>query len=225
MIELLVALTISATLMAAMMVALDVMFKRYTAISDQASTHVITRTVMHRMLAMIRTGTRFGPYPTDVTDRTTNPADYNRIQFISQDDVATNTREITTIESRAAGTVSLGGMTVMQRGPNVLWLVVERSVAGTVSTVERPLIDGVVTARFNLEYVPGPRLKRATIDLTVLAQGNSAEVFDRETSTWSSTSTTGNGAGATTVNNSLMHNESGSPVIRMVASVAPRSDW
>ena len=55
LVELLVALSISATLLTATMVALDASFKAYQMTTEVASTHTIARLTMHRMLALIRT--------------------------------------------------------------------------------------------------------------------------------------------------------------------------
>jgi prepilin-type N-terminal cleavage/methylation domain-containing protein len=220
MVELLIALTISGTLMAGMMVALDVMFKRYTVISDQASTHVIARVVMHRILSMIRTGTEFGPYPTDVYDRTQNPANYDRIQFVSFDDPAADRRDITTIETREAGNVTVAGVATMQRGPRVLWLVVESSVGGVVTRTERPLMDGVVAARFNMEYDPGPRLRRATVDLTFMPQGNTVA----ETNAAGEVTRTMTDADGNVVDRTLMFSDAGTPLVRLISTAAPRGE-
>lgn len=220
MVELLIALTISSTVLAAMMVALDVMFKRFKVISDQAGTHVVARVVMHRILAMIRTGSEFGPYPSDVLDRTQNPADYDRIQFVSLDDVATDTREITTIETRDPVAVDVGGVSTMQRGPRILWLVQDRSVAGTITRTERPLLDGLVAARFNLEYTPGPRLKRATVDLTFMPQGNTIAERDAATGVTSRSTT----IGGVQVDRQMIYSDAATPLVRMIATTGPRGE-
>lgn len=221
-VELLVALTISSTLLTAMMVALDVMFKRYKVISDQASTHVIARVVMHRLLSMIRTGREFGPFPSDVLDRSQNPADYDRMQFVSLDDAATDSREITTIETRVPSALVVGGISTMQRGPRVLWLVTELT-AGAAAPVrtERPLMDGIIAARFNLEYEPGPRLKRATVDLTFMPQGNAYSQIDPATGQVSRSVTLPDG---TKVDRQLMFSDAGTPVVRLISTAAPRGE-
>ena len=222
--EMLVALTISATLLSATLVALDAMFKRYTVISDTCSTHVVARVTMHRILTMIRTGTEFGPFPADVLDAAQNPASYDHIQFVSLDDPATSTREITTIERRASGNWTSGGTVVQHRGPFTLWIVTSRSVAGGTPVVnERPLLDGILAASFNLEYDIGPRLKRATIALTIQPKGNTYSKFDAASGTWTisewdNTTNTWQERRMSTV-------DASSPTIRLIASTAPRSDF
>lgn len=222
--EMLVALTISATLLSATLVALDAMFKRYTVISDTCSTHVVARVTMHRILTMIRTGTEFGPFPADVLDNTQNPATYDHIQFVSLDDPITSTREITTIERRASGNWTSGGTVVQHRGPFTLWITTSRSIAGGTPVVtERPLLDGILAASFNLEYDIGPRLKRATIDLTIQPQGNTYSKFDAESGTWTvsewdNTTNAWRERRMSTV-------DATSPTIRLIASTGPRSDF
>ncbi len=63
LVELLMALTISATLLTATMVALDASFMAYQNTTEVASTHTISRLAMHRILTLIRTGTEFRPLP------------------------------------------------------------------------------------------------------------------------------------------------------------------
>lgn len=223
LIEMLLALTISATLLAASLVALDAMFKRYSAISDSASTHVVSRVVMHRILAMIRTGTEFGPYPADVLDAAQNPADYNRIQFVSKNDPATGTRQVTSVERREPQTVSLGGENYQQRGPWVLWLVIDTSVNGVVTRQERPLLDGVLNAVFNLQYEPGPRLVRATVDLTIAPQGSQYAKYDTSSASW--TMMVYDEASRSWRERVMMSSDLPSESIRLVASTSPRVEW
>ncbi len=216
MIELLVALTISVTLLTSALVALDSMFKRYTVISDSASTHVIARTVMHRVLAMVRTGQDFGPYPADPTDPAQNPRNYDRIEFISRGQRNVGYYEVTTIEVRAADTRTLMGEQVQLRGPRVLWMTITGINNGaTVSTNSFPLLDGVIACTFNLDYEPGPRLVRATVDMTISPTGNQVQ-RDVGTGTFSSS----NGTAA----NSAITSDATSQTIRLVASTSPRGE-
>jgi formate dehydrogenase iron-sulfur subunit len=56
----------------------------------------------------------------------------------------------------------------VQRGPNELWYVLTKFRDGEqTSQEERPLITGVTNLVFTLRYDVGPRLARATVDLTV----------------------------------------------------------
>ena len=65
LVEVLIALAITATLLTATLAALDASFRAYQATPGEVSTQSIGRIVMHRMLTLIRTGTDFGPFPAD----------------------------------------------------------------------------------------------------------------------------------------------------------------
>ena len=174
-VEMLVALSITASLLSASMVALDTAFKGYKMTTDSASTNVVTRIIVHRLSTMIRIGTEFGPYPTDVFDPAQNPIFSNFIEFVSAEDPATSFRQITRIEAvpdLAAGDGSL-----------MLMLIIEEDLAGVVTTVERPLLRGVVDALFTLQYDVGPMLKHVTIDLTVTPIEAGAISVDGEANT------------------------------------------
>jgi len=178
----LVALTISATLLAATLSAFDASWRSYKHTTESASTHVVSRIVMHRLLAMIRTGTEFGPYPADFFDPAQNPVDSQFIEF--QEPQLAGLNQITRIEARAAGS------------SYELWLVrLDNSTAPATVVDEHPLLRDLAYARFLMEYEPGPRLVRATIDLTIVPN----DYEDMEI-----------GVGPDT------------PVIRLVASAEPR---
>lgn len=172
LIEMLVALAITSALLSASLAALDTSFKSYQVTSESASTHVVTRIVMHRMLSMIRVGTEFGPFPTDVLDPDQNPIimtiaaddpgtpDPAFIEFLSDFDPVSGDRQITRIEVHkpTAGVDSL-----------VLMLIIEEHPGGGGAPVrhEQPLLNDVRAATFALEYDVGPKLRKATIDLLV----------------------------------------------------------
>jgi len=59
LVELMVALAISAILLTASLVALDGSFRAYQRTTEEASTHTVARLAMHRLLATIRTGEAF----------------------------------------------------------------------------------------------------------------------------------------------------------------------
>lgn len=221
MIELLVALMISSTLLTAMMVALDFMFKRYTLISDSASTHVLARTVMHRVLSMIRTGTEFDPAPAGdaVFDAARNPFDSTRVQFITQNDGVNQVR--ITVEARLPTTMLAGTERIELRGPFVLWLVTATTTPAGTTVEERPLLDGVARQEWiNLFFDVGHRLKRATIDLEVLPAGNI--VAEQQGGVWRSTVDSGGFGGQ--VDRRLIAVDAPTPTIRLVGSVSPRGD-
>jgi len=97
-------------------------------------------------------------------------------------------RRVVRIERRSPATAA--------SGPYELWYVQTDFVSGTQSSqVERPLITGVVEVTFTLEYDVGPRLRRATVDLTVKPNDYQAAKFGSDFET---------------------------PTIRLVSSVTPR---
>lgn len=156
LVEMLIALTISATLLTACLTAFDASWRGYKHTTETASTHVVSRIVMHRVLAMIRTGSQFGPYPVDVLDASQNPLTANFMEFVAEEDRIAGNGRVTRIERRDAPT---GAQT-----PFELWFVQLQN--GAIVT-ERPLIRDVREAMFILQYEPGPRLIRATVDLTI----------------------------------------------------------
>jgi prepilin-type N-terminal cleavage/methylation domain-containing protein len=186
-VEMLIALTITATLLTATLTALDTSFRSYKATTEGASTNVVTRMVMQRMMTMIRTGEEFGPYPVDVYDPAQNPVNSTAIEFETRNDGAGN-RQVIRIERRDAATAATG--------PYELWYIQTDIVGNTPQTsAERPLITGVIEARFTLEYQVGPKLRRATVDLTVKANDYQDAAF---------------------------HSDLETPTIRLVSTVNPR---
>ncbi len=221
LVEMLVALTISGTLLTASLVALDAMFKRYTAISDAAGTHVVSRMVMHRMLSMIRTGSEFGPYPDDVLDPLQNPVQSDFIEFVSFRDDSAGILQVTRLERRTSDTVQIDGDRFTLRGPFALWLVVQTQTSGTVSTTERPLVDGVTEVNFSLEFDVGPRLTRATIDLAIHPLGSEYSTYNGETGTWSTQRYDPHTQ--QTVTTKGVSSDATAPPIRLISSTAPRA--
>ncbi len=157
MVELLIALAITSTLLTATMAALDASFKGYKATSEGASTHVVSRIVMQRLTSMIRTGDSFGPYP--VNPILTPNIESTWIEFVSFRDPSSGEERVTRLERRDGDD---------ENGPYELWYVVTTYIDGAYeSEIEAPLLVGLNEVRFDLEYDVGPRLKRATIDLVI----------------------------------------------------------
>ena len=175
LIEMLVALAITASLLSAALVALDTSFKGYKMTTDTASTHVVTRIVVHRIAAMIRTGTEFGPYPIDVLDPAQNPMVTTFVEFVSAEDPAIGYRQVTRIEAMPD--------LVANDGTLVPTLIVEDDNQGNTTIEEHPLIRGLVDATFTLNYDIGPTLERVTIDMTVRPQAGAGIGFDGESNT------------------------------------------
>ncbi len=185
MVEVLIALTISATLLTATMAALDGSFKSYTVTTEGASTNVVARIVMQRLTAMIRTGDEFGPYPVNPITTPTLESDW--IEFVSFRDPVSNTERITRLERREGDP---------ETGPFELWYIVTTYINGSYdSEIQAPLLVNLNDVVFTMNYDVGPRLKRVTVDLIIqpddlqdVALGSALEA----------------------------------PVIRLVASAAPR---
>ncbi len=157
MVEMLIALTISSVLLTACLVALDSMFKFYETTSESASTHVVSRLVMNRVMSMIRQGEEFGPYPLGVVTPTKIESDY--LEFVSLDDTTTGQRQVMRLE-KAADVNNPGNFLLQYKR----WDYVNGTLTGSFTY---PLIRNIKDAKFTLEYDIGPRLMRATVDLAI----------------------------------------------------------
>lgn len=142
MIEMLLALAITASLLTATMVALDASFKGYQKTTESASTHVVSRIMMHRLLAMIRTGTDFGPYPANPLVQPTLTSDY--LQLMTDD-----------------------GQVIEIRYDSANMRIDAVLNPGTVDEQIQPMLGGVSACAFELTYDIGPRLRQASIDITI----------------------------------------------------------
>jgi prepilin-type N-terminal cleavage/methylation domain-containing protein len=160
LIEVLVALAICATMLTAAMTALDTSFKSYKVTTEGASTNVVARLVIARVMTMVRTGTQFGPYPVDPLDSSQNPVNSTYIEFVSLDDPVTLKKSIVRLERRT--------QTDPTNGPYELWYT-QTDFTNGLQTAQnsQPLLTGVQEARFTLEFDLGDNLKRATVDLTI----------------------------------------------------------
>jgi len=161
LVEMLIALAITATLLTAMLVSLDFNFKRYQSTSESASMHVVGRLVTHRILSQVRTGTTFGPAPSDVLDPAQNPVITDNIEFITEADRAAGLNQVTRFEFRPDP--------VDPAAPGSLWYVLINADADPAVLIqERPLLSGVRTAQFTLDFDEETwLLDRATIDITL----------------------------------------------------------
>jgi prepilin-type N-terminal cleavage/methylation domain-containing protein len=157
MVEVLISLAITATLLAATMAALNTSFKSYQVTSEGASTNVVARIVMQRLTAMIRTGDSFGPYP--VNPILTPEIESDFIEFVSFSDPSTNTERVTRLERRDG---------TGEDGPFELWYTLTTFVDGTYQDEESaPLLVGLNDVVFTMEFDVGPKLRRATVDLII----------------------------------------------------------
>lgn len=186
LIEMMIALSISATLLTATLAALDAMFKGYKQTTESASTHVVSRIVMSRLLAMIRTGGGFGPVPANVLDKSENPIAADYFQFVTVADASGDALEMIRIEYRypesyAALNPELDNppsrtWSVADGPPDDLWppfagelwfVRLDMTTDPPTPIQQNPLLTGVRSSIFTMNYDIGPRLQRATIDLLV----------------------------------------------------------
>ncbi len=181
LIEMMIALAISATLLTAALAALDTLFKGYKQTTESASTHVVSRIVMTRLLGMLRTGTDFGPTPSNVLATSQNPVAADYFQFISRVDIDGAPEEMVRIDFRYPGMepllrswgVNAGEPEVdpdnpPPDGPGELWYVrLDPNASPPTVLEEHPLLTGVRSAVFTMQFDIGPRLTRGTIDMTI----------------------------------------------------------
>ena len=157
LIELLVALAITAALMVATLTALDASFTAYQTTTETASTHAIGRLTVDRIQAMIRTGQGFGPLPS-LPSQTTLESNYI--------DIVTPAGEQITIE--------------WQPSTESLYVIVngdEHLLMEGVIAQSHP-VTGESVSPFTLEFAAGRQLYRATIDLLIIPDDNMNVVLD-----------------------------------------------
>lgn len=151
MMELIVALAISAMLLSASLVALDASFKAYRRTTEEASTHTVSRLAMHRILALVRTAEWVGPLPED-------PLDTER----HADEIEVRTRDGRTMTIRWDPE---GERLMLATDPPVAEGLDEMELLGGVSA--RTLPDGSAVPPFRLQYEDGWRVTRVTVDLAI----------------------------------------------------------
>ncbi|MBL9119431.1 MAG: prepilin-type N-terminal cleavage/methylation domain-containing protein [Phycisphaerae bacterium] len=160
LVELLIALGISAALLTSTMVALNACFIAYQTTTEEASTHTISRLIMHRVLSMVRTGTEFGPLPEDPLEELVE-SDY--VEFTDHN-----------------GT--LVRLTFDEQNSRLLYRVGEGDdlvlLAGVQRTVTGEGDDAVEMPAFVLEYEKGTHMRRFSMDLTVIPDDNQSTKFD-----------------------------------------------
>ena len=155
LIEMLVALGICSALLTATLVSLHASFRAYQSTTEQASTHVIGRVVMHRVMGLVRNGVGFGPLPED--PRETSIAT-DEMTFMDDQD-----REITLRLDRQHSIL-------LMQVDNTPEQVLLEGVRGPIDT------DGSQLGAFQLEYVNGFKLVRASFDLTVAADDTTQDL-------------------------------------------------
>lgn len=175
LIEMLIAISISAAVMASMMVALDTMFKGYQQTSGTVSTNVVARIAVNRILAMVRTGSDFGPFPSDVLDNAANPLRADYFEYVSRRSSTGAVTEVTRVEFRFPGHDALlrswgaaqqpPAPDFTPTGSGAVWLVTINPA--TSARTETLLLPNVRSAVFTLQYDVGPRLTKMTSDLVI----------------------------------------------------------
>jgi hypothetical protein len=204
LIDMLLALAISGAALAATFQALHVSFLNYQNITDSASSHVVSRIMMHRILALIRTGTDFGPFPADVLLNPEIEADF--IEFVSRRDDAGAPAQIMRIEYRDDPDQPVGQ----------LWLVLI-DPTGATANQEQMMLDSVEAAQFRMTFDVGPRLVRCTVDLSILPDDTIERGVD---------SNNDGVIDESDVNEAIdLYEEAGAlRRVRLVASASPRQD-
>jgi prepilin-type N-terminal cleavage/methylation domain-containing protein len=160
LIELLIALGISAALLTSTMVALNACFIAYQTTTEEASTHTVSRLIMNRILTLVRTGTDFGPLPESPLDEL---VEGDEVQFTNHEG------EVITI-------------TFDEQHSQLLYQVDDETPVVLLGGVQRTVeeIEGESTAMpaFTLEYEKGTHMRRFSMDLTVVPDDNQSTKFD-----------------------------------------------
>ena len=154
LVELLLALAITAMLLTATMAALHASFRAYASAAESASTQSSARLATHRLLALVRTSTAHGPLQADASE---DPP-----VTIDGDTVTSHYIELIDAQNR---------YTKVEFRPALQELWVTSQPVGGGTAISQPILSGVTAARFLCKrrkdkdgvYV----LQRATMDLTV----------------------------------------------------------
>jgi len=154
LVELLIALTITAMLMTATMVAIDASFYAYANAAEQASSQATTRMITHRINTMVRNSTAHGPL---LPDTTVTP------NVTIADDILTSPY-IELLDTQ-------GNFVRMQYNPTTQELWVTITPADGSATFSEPLLGGVTSCTFTLKRRTDDQgvlvRERATMDVTV----------------------------------------------------------
>lgn len=162
LVELLIALTITATLLVATMVALDASYTAYQRTTRAASTHNVSRITMDRVQSLIRNGESFTPRPADPND---SIVESDWLEIVLPVDDADNQRAMRiewdeTTEALHIITIDADSGQVL--GDHLL-------LEGVISQYD----DGGQRIKpFTLEYHLGFNLRRATINIMIVPDDN-----------------------------------------------------
>lgn len=153
-VELLMALAITAMLLTATMAAMNASFRAYADASEQASAQTGSRIVMHRLITLIRTSTAHGPLNADasVTPAATISGNTITSPYIELLDRSGN---LVRMEHRA--------------NTQELWVI--QTPLGGGTSVSQPILGGVTAATFTLTRRRDNEgiwvLERGTADISV----------------------------------------------------------
>ncbi|MEL7087181.1 MAG: prepilin-type N-terminal cleavage/methylation domain-containing protein [Planctomycetota bacterium] len=151
LIEMIVALAISAMLLTATAVAIDTSFTAYAIAAESASTQTSTRMVVNRLLTMVRTSTAHGPIDADSS------------QGITENNDVITSPELTLVNPD-------GEMITILWDSDTQELRLRRD-PGTGTITEQPILGGVSACTFTLQRRRDNSdffvIERASIDFTV----------------------------------------------------------
>ncbi|MEO1235304.1 MAG: prepilin-type N-terminal cleavage/methylation domain-containing protein [Planctomycetota bacterium] len=163
LIEMLVALAISAVLLTATAVAIDTSFTAYAIAAESASTQTSTRMVINRLLTLVRTNVAHGPLT--AADAALEPTE--SVTFVTS----------RIIESSYLELLDGDGDTIKisYDAPNQRLMLTRTPSSGATPTTQ-PILGGVTTCTFHLRVRLDNDgievLERGSIDFTVQPDGD-----------------------------------------------------
>ena len=177
LVELLIALAITAVLLTATAVAIDASFRAYADAAEQSSAQAASRMVTNRLLALIRTGTAHGPLSDQPAGTVTikdpdNPNQTHTVTIpaatLSGNTVTSPYIELLDANGNLVKIAWLQYTNTAGVAKQELWMI---SNPGLANETSQPLLGGVTNAVFNCLrrkdstglYV----LERGTMDLTI----------------------------------------------------------
>ncbi|MEO0515186.1 MAG: prepilin-type N-terminal cleavage/methylation domain-containing protein [Planctomycetota bacterium] len=162
LIEMLVALAISAALLTATMVAIDASFKSYAIAAESASTQTSTRMVINRVLTMVRTNEAHGPL---------RVADANPGETVTVDGDIITSSYLELIDGNR------DTLTISYDATNNMLMLTREPFSGATPTTQ-PIIGGVTECTFKLARRLTNDgvlvLERGSIDFTVEADDDAS---------------------------------------------------
>lgn len=162
LVEMLIALAITAMLLTATMVAIDVSFRAYAAAAESAGTQTATRLVTHRLLTLIRTATAHGP---TLPNTTATPA----VTYFERDNGQTDPSILVSNYLRLIDKQGQDVRIEYRAEDEELWLIVKPH--DSTVTTEQPLLGGVTACQFYAHRRQDNEgvwvLERASMEITV----------------------------------------------------------